>query len=161
MRDKTDELVILHSLCIKGNGNRTLIKRKKFEGWLDEKLSVVRKWLNDAKYEDEHGLAGTGEKVCVSEWFWQWIKIYKEGVVKDNTEKFLEYCKGCMYYNAYVLFLQTGLRPGELGGLKWEDINLEKKELHVERTLLMRLLRLRWGFMYMKHTKKNTVKLEN
>lgn len=29
-----------------------------------EKLSVVRKWLNDAKYEDEHGLAGTGEKVC-------------------------------------------------------------------------------------------------
>lgn len=193
-----------------------------------EKLSVVRKWLNDAKYEDEHGLAGTGEKVCVSEWFWQWIKLYKEGVVKDNTvknyksrfkfsiepaigtmqltkvkkihlqtilnnmydegyaygtmvltqitmhalfdgavqseiltknpadglkckqrdvkearvltrqeqEEFLEYCKGCMYYNAYVLFLQTGLRPGELGGLKWEDINLEKKELHVERTLL-------------------------
>lgn len=36
-----------------------------------EKLSVVRKWLNDAKYEDEHVLAGTGEKVCVSEWFWQ------------------------------------------------------------------------------------------
>lgn len=194
----------------------------------DEKLSVVRKWLNDAKYEDEHGLSGTGEKVCVSEWFWQWVKIYKEGIVKDNTvrnyksrfkyniepaigsmlitkvkkihlqtilndmyeeeyaygtmvlaqitmhalfdgaiqseiltknpakglkckqrdvkearvltkqeqEVFLEYSKNTMYYNAYVLLLQTGLRPGELGGLKWEDIDFENRELHVNRTLL-------------------------
>ena len=53
----------------------------------DFKLSVVKKWLNDARYEDEHGLSGTGEKVTVTEWFEKWIKLYKEGVVKDNTVK--------------------------------------------------------------------------
>ena len=194
----------------------------------DFKLSVVKKWLNDARYEDEHGLSGTGEKVSVTEWFEKWIKLYKEGVVKDNTVKnyksrfennikpaignlqlnkvkkiqlqtilnnmydegyafgtmvltqitihalfdgavqseilaknpanglkckqrdvkdsrvltreeqkvFLEYSRGTMYYNAYALLLQTGLRPGEVGGLKWEDIDFDNRELHVTRTLL-------------------------
>lgn len=49
---------------------------------------------------------------------------------------FTEYCKNSMYSNAYLLVLCTGLRAGEVGGLKWEDIDFEKKLLYVNRTVL-------------------------
>jgi integrase len=35
----------------------------------------------------------------------------------------------------YVLAVHTGLRQGELLGLKWEDVDLESGSLHVKRTL--------------------------
>ncbi|WP_238886519.1 tyrosine-type recombinase/integrase [Clostridium sp. YIM B02551] len=35
----------------------------------------------------------------------------------------------------YLLALSTGLRQGELLGLKWNDIDLDKKELKVQRTI--------------------------
>jgi len=54
----------------------------------------------------------------------------------DEEKVFKEYAKDTMYANAYFLVLQTGLRVGEIGGLKWEDIDFENKILHVNRTLL-------------------------
>lgn len=50
--------------------------------------------------------------------------------------EFIEYSQRSMYNNAYMLVLHTGLRSGEIGGLKWEDIDFEEKVLHVNRTLL-------------------------
>lgn len=38
-------------------------------------------------------------------------------------------------YNQYALVLQTGLRVGELAGLKWQDIDFDKGVLHVARTV--------------------------
>jgi len=32
-----------------------------------------------------------------------------------------------------IIFLQTGIREGELAGLEWKDINFEKKEIHIQR----------------------------
>ena len=34
--------------------------------------------------------------------------------------------------------MQTGLRTGELVGLKWEDINFERKTLTIERSMEFR-----------------------
>lgn len=50
-------------------------------------LGVVKKWLVNVKYEDEHGLLGSGDRATVDEWFEIWIKTYKEGVVRHNTLK--------------------------------------------------------------------------
>jgi integrase len=52
--------------------------------------------------------------------------------------EFIKYASKSMYYNAYALCLQTGLRCGEIGGLKWSDINWDKRVLHVRRTLLFK-----------------------
>jgi integrase len=48
---------------------------------------------------------------------------------------FLEAVKNSSNYNQWALLLQTGLRTGEMIGLKWSDIDFTKKILHVQRTM--------------------------
>lgn len=61
----------------------------------------------------------------------------KERRVLSEAEQleFLKYAQNSMYNNAYLFVLHTGLRSGEIGGLKWEDIDFEGKKLYVNRTL--------------------------
>lgn len=54
----------------------------------------------------------------------------------NEQKEFLKYASGTMYENAYRLVLQTGMRSGEIGGLKWEDIDYDNGFVHVKRTLL-------------------------
>lgn len=53
----------------------------------------------------------------------------------SETEMFLKYAENSFYYNLYVLALETGLRIGELIGLKWNDIDFTRKVLYVRHTL--------------------------
>lgn len=53
----------------------------------------------------------------------------------DETELFLKQAESSMYYNLFVLALETGLRIGELMALMWSDIDMRKKVLYVNRTL--------------------------
>lgn len=57
-------------------------------------------------------------------------------LTRDEQKTFKEYAKNTLYSNAYCLVLETGLRAGEVGGLKWEDIDFENKVLYVKRTIL-------------------------
>lgn len=53
-----------------------------------------------------------------------------------EQKDFIEYAKRSIYYNAFILVLETGLRCGEVGGLQWSDIDMNKGYLYVKRTLL-------------------------
>ncbi len=65
---------------------------------------------------------------------------------RDKTERrvlswqeqqvFLETIRGSRYETLCILGLSTGLRIGELSGLRWSDINFEDKTLTVERTYI-------------------------
>ena len=65
---------------------------------------------------------------------------------RDKTERrvlswqeqqlFLEAIQGSRYETLCILGLSTGLRIGELSGLRWSDINFEEKTLTVERTYI-------------------------
>lgn len=59
----------------------------------------------------------------------------KEALTIDTQKKFLEYAKGQSYENQYRFILQTGLRTGELIGLKWEDIDFTKKTVKIQRSM--------------------------
>lgn len=48
---------------------------------------------------------------------------------------FLEAAKGTSNYYQYQLLLQTGLRAGELIGLKWDDIDFNKREISIRRSV--------------------------
>ena len=51
----------------------------------------------------------------------------------DQLGAFLNEAKASGVYNLYYLDLATGLRRGELLGLKWEDIDLDIGVIHVKR----------------------------
>ena len=53
----------------------------------------------------------------------------------EEQKKFLEVAKGTSNYNQFALLLQTGLRTGELIGLKWSDIDFDKKVIHIQRSM--------------------------
>ena len=53
----------------------------------------------------------------------------------SEAELFLSKAADTFYYNLYVLALETGMRIGELMGLRWADIDFNKKVLHVRRSL--------------------------
>ena len=59
----------------------------------------------------------------------------KEALTIDVQKKFIEYAKGQSYENQFRFILQTGLRTGELVGLKWEDIDFSKKAIRIRRSM--------------------------
>lgn len=52
-----------------------------------------------------------------------------------ETEMFLEKAQDTIYYNLFVLALETGMRIGELCALQWSDIDFKNKMLYVNHTL--------------------------
>lgn len=54
---------------------------------------------------------------------------------REEANQFLVFAETRRYYGLYVLALTTGLRQGELFGLRWEDIDFESSSLSVVRTI--------------------------
>lgn len=53
----------------------------------------------------------------------------------EEQKLFLETVKGTSNYNQWALILQTGLRTGEMIGLRWSDVDFEHRVLHIRRTM--------------------------
>lgn len=68
----------------------------------------------------------------------------KEALAIDTQKKFLDQVKGQSYENQYRFILQTGLRTGELVGLKWEDVDFENKTIKIQRSMEYRYSVGRW-----------------
>jgi len=54
----------------------------------------------------------------------------------DEQALFFECCAGRWYDNLFNVAINTGLRPGELAALTWDDIDLKNMLIHVEHTLV-------------------------
>ena len=57
-------------------------------------------------------------------------------LTKDEQADFLECAAGTFYHNLFVVAVNTGLRPGELYALTWDDVDLERKTISVSKTLV-------------------------
>lgn len=58
----------------------------------------------------------------------------KNALTVKQQRVFLETAKESSYYFQYAFVLQTGIRVGELVGLKWHDIDFDNRILHISRT---------------------------
>lgn len=54
----------------------------------------------------------------------------------EEADKFLKRSKDRKFFIGYVLAIYTGMRRGEIIGLRWHDINIENKTLTINQTLL-------------------------
>jgi integrase len=53
----------------------------------------------------------------------------------DEVRKFLDVAKESRYYIVFILAITTGMRKGEILGLRWSDVDLENARLYVKQTL--------------------------
>lgn len=56
-------------------------------------------------------------------------------LTKEEQELFLRYARESYLYYLFLLALMTGLRGGEVRGLKYSDIDKAKRVIHIQRTL--------------------------
>ena len=69
----------------------------------------------------------------------------KKAALTRNIQKiFLQYAEGQSYENQYRFILQTGLRTGELVGLKWEDVDFKSKKIQIRRSMEYRYSAKEW-----------------
>lgn len=59
---------------------------------------------------------------------------------REEQAEFFECSKGIFYDNLFVVAVSTGLRQGEICALTWDDIDFERKEISVTKTLLYQKL---------------------
>lgn len=62
-------------------------------------------------------------------------KKSRQALTKEQQELFMEYAKESYLYNMFAIMLRTGMRSGEVRGLKYIDIDKKKNVIHVQRTL--------------------------
>ena len=54
---------------------------------------------------------------------------------REEHKAFMEEAEKSVHYNAFVLMLNTGIRYGELAGLRWSDIDFDTRTLSVNRSV--------------------------
>jgi integrase len=54
----------------------------------------------------------------------------------EEAKRFLKAAQGDRFHALYVLGLTTGARIGELGGLFWADLDLDRRVMRVQRALI-------------------------
>lgn len=53
----------------------------------------------------------------------------------DEAHRFLEVARADRYYHAFLLAITTGMRQGEILGLRWQDVDLKARTISVSQTL--------------------------
>lgn len=206
---------------------RYVDRYKKRHTFYGRDLKVLRRRLEKERYESEQGIISSEGNISLAEWFEEYLKLYKEGKVKDTTlfrirqtfspckknvlgmmrlreiradhvqrlineldkkgftygtirllksllnemfkkavgngymlinpcdavvmprkvtyeprfltereqEMFLEVAREYYHYDIFCVSLSMGARIGEVLGLKWSDIDFDKKMIHIQRTL--------------------------
>ncbi|MDO5402356.1 MAG: tyrosine-type recombinase/integrase [Eubacteriales bacterium] len=54
----------------------------------------------------------------------------------ENQAEFFNCSAGTFYNNLFVVAVNTGLRPGELFALSWDDVDFDNMQLNVDKTLV-------------------------
>jgi len=53
----------------------------------------------------------------------------------DDCKKFLTHAENSSYFIVFLLAIYTGMRRGEILGLKWDDIDFDTKKIYLRRNL--------------------------
>lgn len=68
----------------------------------------------------------------------------REALSLEDQRKLFKNLIGHKYENQYCFAMQTGLRVGELVGLKWEDIDFKNRTMKIQRTMKYLYAEKKW-----------------
>ena len=64
----------------------------------------------------------------------------RNALTREEQRIFLDFVKNSKYYNVYLPMLQimigTACRIGEISGLTWDDVDMKKREIHINHQLV-------------------------
>ena len=85
---------------------------------------------------------GRAKSYTVGSWLEVWMENYAKvehkemkTLTSDQLSAFFQEAKDSGVYELYYLDLATGLRRGELLGLKWRDVDLDRGVLKIQRAI--------------------------
>lgn len=120
---------------IRGEHIQRLYNELVEEGYSISTIKVISAILNGCfKQAVINGLAGRNP-VKLAELPRQTERKGRIAMTKEQQALFMEYAKDSYLYNLFAVMLRTGLRNGEIRGLKYSDIDKKKNVLHIDRTL--------------------------
>lgn len=97
-------------------------------------LKVLRLILNDAVQDDiiiknpAAGIKGLKEERKATE-------TIHRALTEDEQLLFMKEAESDYYYNFIALLLCSGMRTGEAAALTWNDVDMERRVIHIRRTL--------------------------
>ena len=109
----------------------TLIKEGRASSSIRDSLGAITRCLEAARVNNIIDINPCFE-ICVP-----WDKKKKEVrfLSKEEERIFMETAKGSWYYEMFYLMFHTGLRVGEVGGLRWRDIDFKNECINLEHAL--------------------------
>lgn len=66
---------------------------------------------------------------------WENVKRERRFLTKEEQNRFLRQAEGNWYKEMFYIMFLTGMRIGEVGGLKWEDVDFKNKCINIQRSL--------------------------
>lgn len=105
------------------------------EGYALSSIKIVSAVLNGCfKQAERNGLIERNP-VKLAELPRQTEKKTRQAMTREQQALFMEYAEESYLYHFFEVMLRTGMRKGEMQGLKYPDIDRKANVIHVRRTL--------------------------
>jgi len=105
------------------------------EGYALSSIKIVSAVLNGCfKQAERNGLIERNP-VKLAELPRQTAKKTRQAMTREQQALFMEYAKESYLYHFFEVMLRTGMRKGEMQGLKYSDLDKKRNVIHVCRTL--------------------------
>lgn len=144
-----DRIGSKHISDIRGEHVQKLYNDLVKEGYALSSIKIVAAVLNGCFQQAMRNGLIERNPVKLAELPRQTEKKTRQAMTKEQQALFMEYAKESYLYNFFAVMLRTGMRNGEMRGLKYTDIDRKAKVLHIQRTL-----KLIEGVGYMEDTPK-------
>lgn len=105
------------------------------EGYALSTIKIVSAVLNGCMQQALRNGLIERNPVKLAELPRQTEKKTRQAMTREQQALFMEYARESYLYNFYAVMLRTGMRNGEMRGLKYTDIDRKKNVIHVQRTL--------------------------
>ena len=125
----------MHLTDIRGEHIQTLYNELAKNGYAVSSIKIVSAVLNGCMEQALRNGMIERNPVKLAELPRQEEKEMRQALTKEQQQIFIDYAKGSYLYNFFALLLRTGLRNGEIRGLKYSDVDKKKGVIHIERTL--------------------------